>query len=376
MRYILNMKVRLKNINSISKVLADGTKITYYYAWKGGPRLHGEPGSPQFIESYHEATKKETERPKNLASLIDKYTSSKEFAKLKPNSRTTNLVHFRQINAKLGELPITVFGNPKTLDILEDWREQVAEHSPSNADAQWFQLSKVLTWAEKRGYARANPCRGGGSLYTGSRVDKTWSEQEIDKFVTTAPSHFVIAFMLALWTGQREGSLVKLRWSAYDGEYLTVEQEKNRANRRPKIVVIPVKGEFKEFVDEIESRAGVVGLSNEERHARHILLNAYGKPWASAASFSSSFLHVVADIVKVEDRTFHDLRGTAVTRLFIARCEVPEIATITGHSLKSVQEILDRHYFHRDIKLAERAMDKRLAYERSQPNSQPALAAE
>jgi hypothetical protein len=37
---------------------------------------------------------------------------------------------------------------------------------------------------------------------------------------------------------------------------------------------------------------------------------------------------------------------------------VPEIATITGHSLKTVQEIVDRFYLDRDIALAENAIAK------------------
>ena len=35
------MRVRLKGINSITKKLADGTRRTYWYAWKGGPPLRG-----------------------------------------------------------------------------------------------------------------------------------------------------------------------------------------------------------------------------------------------------------------------------------------------------------------------------------------------
>ena len=31
------MRIRLKGINSITKKLADGTRRTYWYAWKGGP---------------------------------------------------------------------------------------------------------------------------------------------------------------------------------------------------------------------------------------------------------------------------------------------------------------------------------------------------
>jgi hypothetical protein len=49
------MRIRLKGINRVGKRLADGTTRTYWYAWKGGPPLRGEPGSPEFIASYNEA---------------------------------------------------------------------------------------------------------------------------------------------------------------------------------------------------------------------------------------------------------------------------------------------------------------------------------
>jgi hypothetical protein len=41
-----------------------------------------------------------------------------------------------------------------------------------------------------------------------------------------------------------------------------------------------------------------------------------------------------------------------VTRLAEARCEVPEMATITGRSLKDVEAILDAHYLRQTTKLA------------------------
>ena len=41
------------NLKHVAKVTAKGR--TYYYAWRGGPRLRGEPGSPEFIASYVEA---------------------------------------------------------------------------------------------------------------------------------------------------------------------------------------------------------------------------------------------------------------------------------------------------------------------------------
>jgi len=57
------MRVHLKGINSYTAKLADGTKRTYWYAWKGGPRLQGEPGTPEFIASYNEAAAQKIKDP-------------------------------------------------------------------------------------------------------------------------------------------------------------------------------------------------------------------------------------------------------------------------------------------------------------------------
>jgi hypothetical protein len=46
------MRVHLKGINSIRKKLSDGSVRVYYYAWKGGPRLPGRPGDPEFVDAY------------------------------------------------------------------------------------------------------------------------------------------------------------------------------------------------------------------------------------------------------------------------------------------------------------------------------------
>jgi integrase len=60
----------------------------------------------------------------------------------------------------------------------------------------------------------------------------------------------------------------------------------------------------------------------------------------------------------IADVTFHDLRGTAVTRLAAAGCSVAEIASLTGHSLRDAEAILDAHYLGGRQQLAETAMTK------------------
>jgi integrase len=94
----------------------------------------------------------------------------------------------------------------------------------------------------------------------------------------------------------------------------------------------------------------------KEAKKDRVLLTLSGTPWTSNG-FSSSFRKAMGK-AGVVGLTFHDTRGTAVTRLAVAGCTVPEIATFTGHSLKDVQSILDAHYLHRDPAMAESALRK------------------
>ena len=58
---------------------------------------------------------------------------------------------------------------------------------------------------------------------------------------------------------------------------------------------------------------------------------------------------------KIEDLHFHDIRGTTVTMLFQAGCNLGEIVSIAGHSLRRAQEILDK-YLARTSTMADNAI--------------------
>ncbi len=87
-----------------------------------------------------------------------------------------------------------------------------------------------------------------------------------------------------------------------------------------------------------------------------MLTTSDGKPW-TPDGFRASWGKACkrAGVVGV---TFHDLRGTAVTRLALVGATEAEIATITGHSLRSVRAIIDTHYLARDPALGESAIAK------------------
>jgi hypothetical protein len=110
-------------------------------------------------------------------------------------------------------------------------------------------------------------------------------------------------------------------------------------------VTIPVSNRLKTILD------------GADRISTQILTNTRGRPWTSDG-FRTSWGKTCAKAGLADDLHFHDLRGSAVVRLALADATVPQIATFTGHSLKGVEAILDKHYLGRDVRLAEDAVRK------------------
>src|SRR4249920_2965247 len=77
------VRVRLKGINSVTKTLKDGTAVTYWYAWKGGPRLDGQPGDAEFLASYNRAVASIVSPPSGLLlNVLVKFQQTDEFRNL------------------------------------------------------------------------------------------------------------------------------------------------------------------------------------------------------------------------------------------------------------------------------------------------------
>jgi integrase len=184
-----------------------------------------------------------------------------------------------------------------------------------------------------------NPCERGGRVYRGSRADKVWTDDDEAAFLASAPAVLHLPLLLALWTGQRQGDLLRLTWNAYDGTHIRMRQRKTGAR-----VAIRVGSPLKALLDATPRRSPV------------ILVNSDGQPW-TGDGFRSSWGKACRK-AGITGLTFHDLRGSAVTRLAVAGATPPEIGSITGHSTKDVGAMLDAHYLHRDPALAEAAITK------------------
>ncbi len=333
------MRVHLRGIHSVRKKLASGSVATYHYAWRGGPRLTGEPGKPDFMRAYNEAIAARFQPPQGvLFTLIAEYRASSDFTTLRDSTRRDYARYLKLIEAEFGDMPLAAIGEPGARGVFKEWRDKM-QSTPRAADLAWSVLARVLSVATDRGRIAENPCKAGGRLYRADRTDKVWTDDMLKAAADSFPDHLRWVLTLAIWTGQRQGDLLRLPWSAYNGMHIRLKQSKG--GRR---VLVKVSEALRGELAGIPKRGPIILTSTDK------------SPWTSDG-FRSSWGRA-CEAAGIEGVTFHDLRGSAVTRLAEAGCTVTEIASITGHSLNDVNAILDAHYLSRSQALSDGAILK------------------
>jgi hypothetical protein len=352
------VRAEIKGVFCTYKTLKDGTRKRYWYHRATGTPLPGELGSPEFVIALGAAEQLTRNRLAGVVNgLIYKYTNSIEFEEtLAPSTQRDYKRMLTKAETKFGDMPVAALEDPRVRKDFLDWREQVARESGEReADNRLSAISAMLTWGVDRGHLAANNLKGFTRLYHSDRSDIIWLPEHITAFMRAAPIELQRALIIALHTGQRQGDILRMPWTAYDGTVIQLRPGKNtRRGKRAKKITIKCTKALKRMLDRLERRSPLIlttktGQSFKKRY--------FAELWSRATEAAG------LATVKIPDRDdpvtlhFHDLRGTAVTMLSEAGCTPQEIATITGHSLKRVHDILDK-YLARTRHLADAAIDK------------------
>ena len=120
-------------------------------------------------------------------------------------------------------MPIDALQNPKARGLFKEWRDSMT-HKPRTADYAWTVLARVLSVAKDRGKIATNVCERGGRLYKADRAEIIWLEEHIKSFCSVASPELGLGLLLALWTGQRQGDILRLTWSQYDGTHIRLNK--------------------------------------------------------------------------------------------------------------------------------------------------------
>jgi len=291
-----------------------------------------------------------------LDALIAAYKASDAYLAKAPKTRKGYAWAMDILSAWSGDVPVRVLDG----DDVKEFHKQLRARTPAKADAVITVLRLVLQFGVPK-WRPDNPARMLNLKRHRRRrsEDELWTAADIRAFVAEADRmglHSVgTAVLLNEWLGQREGDLIALPRAAYKRGEILFQQSKTGARAPLPAGAVPKLK--RRIAAELarQKRRKVEGLAL-------ILSETTGQAYKED-NFRHVFARIRAEAAKKRPRLaalqFMTLRHTAVVRLAEAGCSIPEIAAITGHSLKSVETILE-HYLVRTRQLAKSAFAKRL----------------
>jgi hypothetical protein len=161
-----------RDVKGLHRVVSKGR--VYWYAWRGGPRLRGDYGLPEWWASIDEANReRHIPEPGKFRALLTLYKASGDYQKLAPSTKTHWGPWLDRIVDHFGTLSIAAFDNPKVRPIIRTWRNKYAE-TPRTADMGMQVLSRVCGYAVEQGKLAVNPCEGIKALYSTDRAAVIW----------------------------------------------------------------------------------------------------------------------------------------------------------------------------------------------------------
>jgi integrase len=321
------MRVRLHGINRVRRVLATGERRVYYYHRATGKRIDGAPGSAEFVASWQAAQKAIASTDRHTGTLnawITAYKSNDAFTYLATDTRKDYVKQIAKIEHAFGDMPIEALKEPAVRAEFLAWRDRLAKSSPRQADYAMTLLGRILSFAMNQGWLAVNPAAKPGRKYSVDRSQMIWEPEHIAAFMAVASVEMQLAMIVALNTGQRQGDLLAASWTAFEGGRVNITQSK--------------RGTVVNFIQTAELRRI---LDAAPRRAVQVLTTAAGLPWKVDHFRHEWRAATIAS--KLDGLRFNDIRGTTVTRLADAECTPGLIASVTGHSQRSVHAILDKY---------------------------------
>ena len=337
---------KLKHVNSFTD--RHGRPRNYFRHAGKSFSLPGTPGSPEFEAAYAAALAATAPPPKNVVALpqqkqttstpIDKATArvaflagsigwvveqwlkSRAFAAYARNTQLGYRLGLDILRERLGAGLLADLD----ADNVDIYSAKIAnERGTSIADLQVTLISQLWQFArtlpEFKRSGRSNPARGAIKHYSVAKPHQPWPASVQDKFWTAAPASLQTAFMLLLYTGQRRGDVVKMKWADYDEARKTIMVVQEKTGET---VPISVHRDLQQYL---------AGLPREHDN---ILVHSRAAGY-TPASLTVRF-HLILTELGLPDYNVHGLRKNAGIALAEAGCTVPQIMAVLGHRTPSM----------------------------------------
>lgn len=323
-------------LKGVYKVTSKGK--AYYYAWRGGPRLSGEAGSLEFIQSYAEAHRKIPQDSDIVAAFVAKYKASEEFGGKSFKWRAAKLNFLDFILDEFGDAPLEIFEDKAVRKEILKFKTKFSA-TPRKADQIVGELSAFLNWCRDKGELANNFAEGIKQTPKRDYSDVIWLPEEIDAVCGAIPIDSAHGVRMAALTGLARSDLVDLILADVKDDAIDTVR-----NKTGEPVMIPRYDALNDLLEKISQRR-----KDKKVQPLTVLSNRMGRPF-TPDGLTSDF-NAAKKVLGIEKR-FHDLRGTAVTHFYSLGFQDDEVADLAGWSLSSVRKIKKKYVSRRVVNQA------------------------
>jgi integrase len=268
------------------------------------------------LEAEAKGRAEDAAKPNTLKALILLYKSSDSFAALAPRTRSDYEKVFAFV-APIWGAPLSAFTTPQIVGMREKWRKTRGRCFVNKALAV---LSIVFGFGVESGLMSANPVRDVKQVRRpkdAPTVNRPWTLSERRAAMASLQPHLRLPFIIALYTGMREGDIIGASRKIVSEGVIRVKTAK-----RDVWVNIPKPPELD---------AAFAAMPPHD--AITLCVNSRGLPW-TLHGFSCSFRKALKQLEEAgvvgKGLTFHGLRHTVATTLAEAGVSEEDIAAVLG----------------------------------------------
>lgn len=239
--------------------------------------------------------------------------------------------------------------------IEAEYKHQKSTRGHNAAHASYRALLALLAFGKKMKWFAANEAKGMGLARPHGRlrlpspgeiaalVEAGDAIKELDTLAGVPGRVVVDAVIAALWTAQRQQDLLActldqqlvdgfMIFARTHGEDFSQQKVRGRVDQggQAMVKVMPPL--------QMRLRGRTSGLLIPGQGGRRWVADTFRHAYAEVRAAAAKKVASVADL------QFRDLRDGAVTRLAISGATAEQIAVWSGHSLKTIQQILQEHY--------------------------------
>lgn len=286
-------------------------------------RIKAPQGTAEFDREYWEIRNgKHLQAKTSWSALMVSYRASDRWTSLKPRTRADYEKVMDYLLEKIGSRDVKSLTRADVISAQKanTHRTRFANYIPQ-------MLVVLCEHAIDLGWIKSNPAKGVRALKTPverQREHLPWPDWAVEKFRAEAAELPGLIFEMGVGSVQRPGDWPGFRWGDYDGDSLSLRQ-----NKTGKLLVLPCTDQLKAALDRAKAALGFVPIA-----ARPILIKRDGNP--ISYRYMADLMLKERKRLGLEAYDLHALRYRGVQELAWHGCDDGEIAAYSGHATKDM----------------------------------------